>query len=69
MRPKPKKKSPTPTGWLFVDQETNCFNIELEAQPDSWQKVCNFSWQLEATCENLLSPAKYVVAAVKFKKV
>ena len=66
---KPKKKQAVPNGWLFINEETNCFMLELEAKPDDWIKVANFSWELYANVENFITPSKYVVAGVKFEKV
>ena len=59
---------PVPPGSLLIDEETNCFVLEVEDQ-DELIKVSNFSWTLHKPVKNFVSDAKYVGLKVKFEKV
>ena len=59
---KPHKERTIPNGYLFVDEQTNSFMLELESEVEL-ENVCNFSWKLHANVENYLTEAKYMVVA------
>ena len=59
---------PVPPGSLLIDEETNCFMLEIEDE-EELTKVANFSWTLHKPVENFVSESKYVDLAKKYCRI